>query len=102
MTGVRKSSPTRLGELLRGYLKAAGLAERELPASVALVYGDRRGAIGLGGAGEGVADARASAELERLRAQAREQFMREQDKLEQRELDERSTLAFARREGVRR
>jgi flagellar FliJ protein len=39
--------------------------------------------------------------LERLRAQAREQFIREQDKLEQKELDERSTVAFARKESVK-
>jgi len=39
--------------------------------------------------------------LERLRAQAREQFMREQDKLEQKELDDRSTMAFARRESMK-
>jgi len=39
--------------------------------------------------------------LERLRAQAREQFIREQEKLEQKESDERSTLAFARRESMK-
>ena len=39
--------------------------------------------------------------LERLRAEAREQFIREQEKLEQKELDERSTLAFARRESMK-
>lgn len=39
--------------------------------------------------------------LERLRAQAREQFIREQEKLEQKEHDERSTLAFARRESMK-
>lgn len=35
--------------------------------------------------------------LERLRAEARAQFIQEQEKLEQRELDERSTVAFARK-----
>ncbi len=39
--------------------------------------------------------------MERLRAQAREQFIREQEKLEQKELDERSTLAFARKESIK-
>jgi len=39
--------------------------------------------------------------LERLRAQAREQFIREQEKLEQKELDDRSTMAFARKESVK-
>jgi predicted nucleic acid-binding Zn ribbon protein len=34
MNGVRKSRPTRLGELLSGYLKSAGLAERLEQASV--------------------------------------------------------------------
>jgi flagellar export protein FliJ len=36
--------------------------------------------------------------LEKLRARAREQFLREQEKLEQKELDERTTISFARRE----
>jgi flagellar export protein FliJ len=39
--------------------------------------------------------------LERLRAQACEQFIREQDKLEQKELDDGSTAAFARKESVK-
>lgn len=39
--------------------------------------------------------------LERLRAQAREEFIREQDKLEQKELDDRSTAAFARKESMK-
>jgi len=39
--------------------------------------------------------------LERLRAEAREQFMREQEKLEQKELDDRSTVAFARKESIK-
>ncbi len=39
--------------------------------------------------------------LERLRAEAREQFIREQEKLEQKELDDRSTVAFARKESVK-
>ncbi len=34
--------------------------------------------------------------LEKLRAQAREEYMREQERLEQKELDERTTIAFAR------
>ncbi len=34
--------------------------------------------------------------LERLRAQAREEYIREQERLEQKELDERTTIAFAR------
>ncbi|MBN1506855.1 MAG: flagellar FliJ family protein [Sedimentisphaerales bacterium] len=38
--------------------------------------------------------------LERLRAQAEEQFIREQEKLEQKELDDGSTMAFARKEIV--
>jgi flagellar biosynthesis chaperone FliJ len=38
--------------------------------------------------------------LEKLRAQAEEQFRREQEKLEQKELDERTTIGCARREGV--
>jgi flagellar biosynthesis chaperone FliJ len=36
--------------------------------------------------------------LERLRSEAKERFMREQERLEQRELDERATVAFARSE----
>ncbi len=39
--------------------------------------------------------------LERLREEAREQFIREQEKLEQKELDDRSTMAFARRESMK-
>jgi flagellar export protein FliJ len=39
--------------------------------------------------------------LDRLRAQAQEQFIREQEKLEQKELDDRSTMAFTRREIVK-
>ena len=35
--------------------------------------------------------------LERLRTQAREEFLREQDRLEQKELDDRTTTTFARR-----
>ncbi len=38
--------------------------------------------------------------LEKLRARAKDQFVREQEKLEQKELDERTTLSFARREPV--
>ncbi len=34
--------------------------------------------------------------LEKLRVQAREEYMREQERLEQKELDERTTIAFAR------
>jgi predicted nucleic acid-binding Zn ribbon protein len=34
MSGVRKSRPTRLGELLAGYLKTAGLEERLEQAAV--------------------------------------------------------------------
>jgi flagellar FliJ protein len=36
--------------------------------------------------------------LEKLRARAREQFLWEQERLEQKELDERTTIAFSRRE----
>jgi flagellar export protein FliJ len=39
--------------------------------------------------------------LERLRTEAREQFIREQEKLEQKELDDRSTMAFARKESMK-
>ena len=35
--------------------------------------------------------------LEKLRAQAKEQFIREQEKLDQKELDDRTTIGFARR-----
>jgi predicted nucleic acid-binding Zn-ribbon protein len=34
--------------------------------------------------------------LEKLRAQAKEEYLREQEKLEQKEQDERTTIAFAR------
>jgi flagellar biosynthesis chaperone FliJ len=34
--------------------------------------------------------------LERLRAEAKEQFIREQEKLEQKEMDDRTTVVFAR------
>ena len=34
--------------------------------------------------------------LEKLRAQAKEEYVREQERLEQKELDERTTIAFAR------
>jgi flagellar export protein FliJ len=44
---------------------------------------------------------RAKEGLERLRARAQEQFLREQEKLEQKELDDRSTMAFARQEIVK-
>jgi flagellar biosynthesis chaperone FliJ len=36
--------------------------------------------------------------LEKLRAQAKEEYMREQERLEQKEQDERATIAFARNE----
>jgi flagellar export protein FliJ len=36
--------------------------------------------------------------LEKLRAQAYEEFLREQDRFEQRELDDKSTIRFARRD----
>ena len=36
--------------------------------------------------------------LEKLRVQAKEEYMREQEKLEQKEQDERTTISFARRE----
>ncbi|RPJ49982.1 MAG: hypothetical protein EHJ95_07975 [Methanobacteriota archaeon] len=36
--------------------------------------------------------------LEKLRTQAKEEYLREQEKLEQKEQDERTTVAFARRE----
>ncbi len=36
--------------------------------------------------------------LEKLRTQAKEEYMREQEKLEQKEQDERTTIAFARTE----
>ena len=38
--------------------------------------------------------------LEKLRAQAKEEYIREQERLEQKELDERSAIVFARNEGV--
>jgi flagellar export protein FliJ len=44
---------------------------------------------------------RAKEGLERLRARAQEQFLREQERLEQKELDDRSTMAFARQEIVK-
>lgn len=37
--------------------------------------------------------------LEKLKAQAKEQYIREQERLEQKELDERTTVAFARNGG---
>jgi flagellar export protein FliJ len=39
--------------------------------------------------------------LERLRTQARERFLREQEKLEQKEMDDRATMAFARAESTK-
>lgn len=38
--------------------------------------------------------------LEKLRAQAREQFIKEQEKLEQKELEDRTTIAFVRKEST--
>lgn len=38
--------------------------------------------------------------LEKLRAQARERFLREQEKLEQKELEDRATIAFVRKESM--
>jgi len=38
--------------------------------------------------------------LEKLRAQAREQFIKEQEKLEQKELEDRATVAFVRKEST--
>ena len=38
--------------------------------------------------------------LEKLRAQAKEDYVREQERLEQKELDDRTTVSFARRESV--
>jgi len=39
--------------------------------------------------------------LEKLRDEAKEQFIREQEKLEQKEMDDRTSLTFARAESVR-
>ncbi len=39
--------------------------------------------------------------LERLRGEAKEQYIQEQEKLEQKESDDRTTVAFARNEGMR-
>jgi flagellar biosynthesis chaperone FliJ len=44
---------------------------------------------------------RAREGLERLRAEARAQFIHEQEKLEQKELDDGSTVAFARKESMK-
>lgn len=38
--------------------------------------------------------------LEKLRAQARDRFLREQEKLEQKELEDRTTIAFVRKEST--
>jgi len=38
--------------------------------------------------------------LEKLRAQAKEEYIREEERLEQKELDDRTTISFARRETV--
>lgn len=38
--------------------------------------------------------------LEKLRAQAQDDYVREQERLEQKELDDRTTVSFARRESV--
>jgi flagellar biosynthesis chaperone FliJ len=38
--------------------------------------------------------------LEKLRAQAKEEYIREEERLEQKELDERTTISFGRRESV--
>ncbi len=38
--------------------------------------------------------------LEKLRAQAREQFIKEQERLEQKELEDRTTIAFVRKENM--
>ena len=38
--------------------------------------------------------------MEKLRAQAREQFIKEQEKLEQKELEDRTTIAFVRKESM--
>jgi len=38
--------------------------------------------------------------LEKLRARAKEEFIRDQEKLEQKESDDRTTIAFARNEGA--
>jgi flagellar biosynthesis chaperone FliJ len=38
--------------------------------------------------------------LEKLRAQAKEDYIREEERLEQKETDERTTIAFARRESA--
>lgn len=39
--------------------------------------------------------------LEKLRTEAKERYMQEQEKLEQKESDDRTTVAFARNEGMR-
>jgi flagellar FliJ protein len=39
--------------------------------------------------------------LEKLRAEAMERFIQEQEKLEQKEMDDRTTIAFARKERVK-
>ena len=39
--------------------------------------------------------------LEKLRAEAKERFIQEQEKLEQKEMDDRSTIAFARQESLK-
>jgi flagellar FliJ protein len=39
--------------------------------------------------------------LEKLRAEAKEQFIQKQEKLEQKEMDDRTTIAFARKESLK-
>lgn len=50
---------------------------------------------------EVIAARRFKEELEKLRGEAQERYIEEQEKLEQKESDDRTTIAFARNEGIR-
>lgn len=50
---------------------------------------------------EVIAARRFKEELEKLRSEAQERYIREQEQLEQKESDDRTTIAFVRNEGMR-
>lgn len=94
---TRDKSPQRLGtqEFFLRHASTDDADIRRLETEIALLEAQRKEKTA-----ELLATRRFKEGLEKLRAQAEEEFRREQERLEQKELDERTTIGCARREGV--
>ena len=94
---TRDKSPKRLGtqEFFLRHASTDDADIRRLETEIAALEAQRKDKTA-----ELLATKRFKEGLEKLRAQAEEEFRREQERLEQKELDERTTIGCARREGV--